>query len=138
MHAEGSDDKGSDGVLIDAAAGGSVVAIILILVGILVIVARWLCKKHHSDKNSNSSAFDPDTTASVEMDKNPSYEIINEDSNPIKINSDPLYHLPTDSSDWMKITVEAHKKTIVQMETDPIYQSTIRDGKMYGITDYRS
>ena len=143
MHATGFDTGRSDNiiVLIGATAGGSVVTVILILVGILIILTKWLYKKHHSNKNLNSSAFDPDTAATVEMDDNPSYGIINKDSNPIKMNSDPLYHLPTDSSDGRQMggdhSKEAHKKKIVLMETDPIYQSTIRDDKLHGFTNFR-
>ena len=112
--------------------------VILILLGIMVIVVRWLYKKHHSNKNSNSTAFDPDTTATVEIDSNPQYRIINKD---IKMNSDLLNHLPTDSSDGRQMggdhSEEAHKNKIVLLETDPIYKSAIRDGKLYGITNFR-
>ena len=141
MHTAGSDGGGSDTVLIWAVAGGKLVTVILISVGILMIVTRWLYKKHHSDKNSKSSAFDPDTAATVEMDENPSYGIIKKGNNPIRMSSDPLYHLSTDLSDGRQMdedhSEEAHKKMIVLMEIDPIYQSTIGDGKLYGITDYR-
>ena len=141
MHTAGSDGGGSDTVLIWAAAGGMLVTVILILVGILMIVTRWLYKKHHSDKNSKSSAFDPDTAATVEMDENPSYGIIKKGNNPIRMSSDTSYHFSTDSSDGRQMgedhSEEAHKKTIVQMEIDPIYQLAVRDGKLHGVTNVR-
>ena len=141
MHAAGLDGGESDKILIGAAAGGSAVIVILILVGILMIVARWLYKKHHSDKSSNHSASDPDTADNVEMDNNTPYSIINKDNNPVKMNCDPSYHLPTDSSNGRQMggdhSGKAHKNKIVLLETDPIYKTIIRDGKLYGITNFR-
>ena len=95
-----------------------------------VVQINTKVEKQHNDKNSSSFATkphgnhnhtDPDQAATVIMDYNP---YCGKGNIPVKMNSDPDHKAPS-------------QKGAVLMETDPIYISTIRDDKLYGVTNIR-
>ena len=156
LHIASSDGGGSDGIVyavIGAAAGGSAVSVVLTLLCTTALYLRWSYKNkkaksfsnepHHECIQDSQSVPHQKTVSTIKVDYKPSYGIVDNDSNAVKMDSNLLYEIidldVTDDDDDLsydtgklkrKITeapLSLHGENTIKTKTISSHKSIVRD-----------